>query len=171
MASNRQLLKSTHYQYRDHNPHKGRSLQTDAEEYTDVVEVVQRVPPRPETQPKPHQYILRHLFVVIFPYAGYGPCIGSGWTSAAVGCWPYLLDPVSSRLAITEVSDHHLALSVFLVGLGLLVRGLLPWRLGQYIGALSNAQLSLCLAGLGSAALGLSHHLYAMPPYPYLAPD
>jgi photosystem I P700 chlorophyll a apoprotein A1 len=125
----------------------------------------------PAVLPLPHQYILRHLFVVIFPYAGYGPCIGSGWTSAAVGFWPYLLDPVSSCLAITEVSDHHLALSVFLVGLGLLVRGLLPWRLGQYIGALSNAQLSLCLAGLGSAALGLSHHLYAMPPYPYLAPD
>jgi photosystem I P700 chlorophyll a apoprotein A1 len=125
----------------------------------------------PAVLPLPHQYILRHLFVVIFPYAGYGPCIGSGWTSAAVGFWPYLLDPVSSCLAITEVSDHHLALAVALWGSSLLLQGRQCWRLTYMLGALSSAQLSLCLAVLGSAALGLSHHLYAMPPYPYLAPD
>lgn len=69
--------------------------------------------------PLPHHYMLRHLFLVIYPSVGDGPVIGSGWTSGAVGFWPYLLDPVSSCLAVTEVSDHHLALSMSLVFAGL----------------------------------------------------
>jgi hypothetical protein len=100
-----------------------------------------------------------------------GQVWGSSWSNQV--CWESqasLLDADSFCLAKQMVNDHHINLSFFLVGFSCVWTNM-AWRVTQNIPAIGNFQLSVCLAVLGSASVSLSHHLYAMPPYPFLSVD
>lgn len=110
------------------------------------------------------------------------------------------LNPVTGGLWLSDTAHHHLALAVVLIVAGHMYRTnwgighsikemlddartpkMLPFL--SFIGPVGHqglyevlttswhAQLSLNLAMLGSLSIIVAHHMYAMPPYPYLATD
>ena len=102
------------------------------------------------------------------------------------------LNPVTGGLWLTDVAHHHLALAViFLVaghqyrtnwGIGHSIKEILENHKGPFTGdghrglyenltTSWHAQLAVNLAMLGSITILVAHHMYAMPPYPYLATD
>jgi len=102
------------------------------------------------------------------------------------------LNPTTGSLWLTDEAHHHLAIAVlFLVaghmyrtnwGIGHSIREILEAHQGPLTGAghkgLYNilttswqAQLSLNLAILGSLSFIVAHHMYSIPPYPYIAID
>jgi len=102
------------------------------------------------------------------------------------------LDPVTGGLYLSDVAHHHLAIAVlFLIaghqyrtnwGIGHSIKDILEGHIGPFTGeghkglyeiltSSWHAQLGLNLAFLGSLSIIVAHHMYAMPPYPYLAVD
>ncbi|TYI23124.1 hypothetical protein ES332_A06G142100v1 [Gossypium tomentosum] len=102
------------------------------------------------------------------------------------------LDPVTGGLWLTDIAHHHLAIAIlFLIavhmyktnwGIGHSLKDILEAHKGPFTGqghkglyeiltTSWHAQLSLNLAMLGSLTIVLAHHMYSMPPYPYLATD
>ncbi|KAJ0804634.1 putative photosystem I [Helianthus annuus] len=102
------------------------------------------------------------------------------------------LDPVTGGLWLTDTAHHHLAIAIlFLIaghmyrtnwGIGHGLKDILEAHKGPFTGqghkglyeiltTSWHAQLSLNLAMLGSLTIVVAHHMYAMPPYPYLATD
>ena len=110
------------------------------------------------------------------------------------------LNPVTGGLWLTDTAHHHLALAVLFIIAGHMYRTnwgighslkemlddaktpkMLPFL--SFIGPVGHeglfetlttswhAQLSINLAMLGSLSIIVAHHMYAMPPYPYLATD
>ncbi len=99
------------------------------------------------------------------------------------------LNPVTGGLWLTDTTHHHLAL--FLVaghmyrtnfGIGHSIKEILEAHKGPFTGeghkgiyeiltTSWHAQLALNLALLGSLTIVVAHHMYSMPPYPYLATD
>ena len=99
------------------------------------------------------------------------------------------LNPVTGSLWMTDIAHHHLAIAVMFIIAGHMYRT--NWGIGQsmkeildgqngfpqgvthrglyeFLAESRHAQLSLNLAMLGSISIIVSHHMYAMPPYPYL---
>jgi photosystem I P700 chlorophyll a apoprotein A1 len=95
-------------------------------------------------------------------------------------------------LWLTDTAHHHLAIAVlFLVaghqyrtnwGLGHSIKEILENHKGPFTGeghkglyevltTSWHAQLAINLAMVGSLSIIVAHHMYAMPPYPYLATD
>ncbi|KAF3670885.1 Photosystem I chlorophyll a apoprotein A1 [Capsicum annuum] len=95
-------------------------------------------------------------------------------------------------LWLTDIAHHHLAIAIlFLIvghmyktnwGIGHGLKDILeahkgPFTSQGYKGLYEilttswNAQLSLNLAMLGSLTIVVAHHMYSIPPYPYLATD
>jgi len=146
--------------------------------------------------PLPHELILnRNLVRQIFPgfERGVEPFFALRW-----GVYRDFLtfrgglNPVTGGLWLTDEAHHHLAIAVlFLVaghiyrtnwGIGHSMRDILDAHKGPLTGEghkglyeiLSNswhAQLALNLAILGSISIIVAHHIYSIPPYPYLATD
>ncbi|KAK8636185.1 hypothetical protein V6N13_004891 [Hibiscus sabdariffa] len=102
------------------------------------------------------------------------------------------LDPVTAGLWLTDIAHHHLAIAIlFLIavhmyrtnwGIGNSLKDILEAHKGPFTGqghkglyeiltTSWHAQLSLNLAMLGSLTIVVAHHMYSMPPYPYLATD
>ncbi|KAG9438398.1 hypothetical protein H6P81_021653 [Aristolochia fimbriata] len=102
------------------------------------------------------------------------------------------LDPVTGGLWLTDIAHHHLAIAIlFLIaghmyrtnwGIGHSLKDILEAHKGPFTGqghkglyeiltTSWHAQLSLNLAMLGSSTIVVAHHMYSMPPYPYLATD
>uniref|UniRef100_A0A7N0SVS6 Ribulose bisphosphate carboxylase large chain n=1 Tax=Kalanchoe fedtschenkoi TaxID=63787 RepID=A0A7N0SVS6_KALFE len=102
------------------------------------------------------------------------------------------LDPVTGGLWLTDIAHHHLAIAIlFLIaghmyrtnwGIGHGLKDILEAHKGPFTGqghkglyeiltTSWHAQLSLNLAMLGSLTIVVAHHMYSMPPYPYLATD
>ncbi|KAK5842258.1 hypothetical protein PVK06_004594 [Gossypium arboreum] len=102
------------------------------------------------------------------------------------------LDPVTGGLWLTDITHHHLAIAIlFLIaghmyktnwGIGHSLKDILEAHKGLFTGQRHkglyeilttswHAQLSLNLAMLGSLTIVVAHHMYSMPPYPYLATD
>ncbi len=102
------------------------------------------------------------------------------------------LNPVTGGLWLTDVAHHHLAIAVLFIFAGHMYRT--NWKIGRSIkeileahkGPLTgqghkglyevlttswHAQLAVNLAMMGSLSIIVAHHMYAMPPYPYLATD
>jgi photosystem I P700 chlorophyll a apoprotein A1 len=150
----------------------------------------------PSEIPLPHEWLLnRDLIVQIFPSFAEG--LTPFWTFQWSKYSDFLtfnggLNPVTGGLWITDEAHHHLAIAVlFLVaghiyrtnwGLGHSMREILEAHRGPLTGEghknlyeiLTNswhAQLSLNLAILGSLSIIVAHHIYSIPPYPYLATD
>merc|ERR1711933_658433 len=102
------------------------------------------------------------------------------------------LNPITGSLWMTDMAHHHLALSVLLIfaghmyrtnwGIGHTIKELLDGHYGPISGAghvglyeiltMSwHAQLAINLAMLGSLTTVVAHHMYSMPPYPFLGVD
>jgi photosystem I P700 chlorophyll a apoprotein A1 len=150
----------------------------------------------PKEIPLPHEWILnRELITQIYPgfRKGLAPFFSLQWNNYS----DFLtfrggLNPVTGGLWLTDVAHHHLAISVMFIvaghiyrtnfGIGHSIREILEAHQGPITGeghtglyeiltTSWHAQLSLNLALLGSLSIIVSHHIYSIPPYPYLATD
>ncbi|WP_088242450.1 photosystem I core protein PsaA [Calothrix rhizosoleniae] len=102
------------------------------------------------------------------------------------------LNPVTGGLWMTDIAHHHLAIAVLFIvaghmyrtnwGIGHSIKEILENHKGPFTGeghkglyeiltTSWHAQLAINLAMLGSLSIIVAHHMYAMPPYPYLATD
>ena len=110
------------------------------------------------------------------------------------------LNPVTGGLWMTDIAHHHVAIAVLFIiaghfyrtnwGIGHSFRELLDdartpkmFPLFNFIGPVGHrgldkifetswhANLAIHLVQFGTASLLVAHHMYAMPPYPYLATD
>ncbi|MEH2391143.1 MAG: photosystem I core protein PsaA [Nostoc sp.] len=146
--------------------------------------------------PLPHEFILnKDLLTELYPSfaAGLAPFFTLNWGQYA----DFLtfkggLNPVTGGLWMTDISHHHLAIAVVFIvaghqyrtnwGIGHSIKEILENHKGPFTGeghkglyenltTSWHAQLATNLAFLGSLTIIIAHHMYAMPPYPYLATD
>ncbi|BAY12024.1 photosystem I core protein PsaA [Calothrix sp. NIES-2098] len=146
--------------------------------------------------PLPHEFILnKDLLTELYPsFAnGLAPFFTLNWGQYA----DFLtfkggLNPVTGGLWLTDISHHHLAIAVLFIiaghqyrtnwGIGHSIKEILENHKGPFTGeghkglyenltTSWHAQLGTNLAFLGSLTIIIAHHMYAMPPYPYLATD
>ncbi|CAN1201793.1 Photosystem I P700 chlorophyll a apoprotein A2, partial [Linum perenne] len=146
--------------------------------------------------PLPHEFILnRDLLAQLYPSFAEGatPFFTLNWSKYS----EFLtfrggLDPVTGGLWLTDIAHHHLAIAIlFLIaghmyrtnwGIGHSIKDILESHKGPFTGqghkglyeiltTSWHAQLALNLAMLGSLTIVVAHHMYSMPPYPYLATD
>nr|WDB00687.1 photosystem I P700 chlorophyll a apoprotein A1 [Cavernulicola chilensis] len=150
----------------------------------------------PQEIPLPHEFILnRDLMTQLYPSFSKGlvPFFTLNWHEYT----DFLtfkggLNPVTGSLWLTDTAHHHLALAVLFIIAGHMYRT--NWGIGHSIkeileahkGPLTgeghkglyellttswHAQLAINLAMMGSLSIIVAHHMYAMPPYPYIATD
>ncbi len=102
------------------------------------------------------------------------------------------LNPVTGGLWLSDTAHHHLAIAVLFIiaghmyrtnwGIGHSIKEILEGHKGPFTGeghkglyeiltTSWHAQLAINLALLGSLTIIVAHHMYAMPPYPYMATD
>ena len=102
------------------------------------------------------------------------------------------LNPITGSLWLSDIAHHHLALAVLFIfaghmyrtnwGIGHSMKEILEAHKGPLTGEGHNglyeilttswhAQLSINLAMMGSLSIIVAHHMYAMPPYPYIGID
>lgn len=102
------------------------------------------------------------------------------------------LNPTTGGLWLSDTAHHHLALAVLFIiaghmyrtnwGIGHSMKEILEAHKGPFTGeghkglyeiltTSWHAQLAVNLALLGSLTIIVAHHMYAMPPYPYIATD
>ena len=146
--------------------------------------------------PLPHEFILnKDLLTELYPgfASGIAPFFTLNWGQYA----DFLtfkggLNPVTGGLWMTDISHHHLAIAVVFIvaghmyrtnwGIGHSIKTILDNHKGPFTGrgheglyenmtTSWHAQLATNLAFLGSLTIIIAHHMYAMPPYPYLATD
>ena len=146
--------------------------------------------------PLPHEFLLdKSQMVSLFP------SFDKGLVPFFTGNWSVYkdfltfqggLDPQTGSLWLTDTAHHHLAIAVLFIVAGHMYRT--NWGIGHRLkdileghNVLSvskghsgifeifttswHAQLSLNLAMLGSLSIIVAHHMYAMPPYPYIGVD
>ena len=150
----------------------------------------------PQELPKPYEFIVnRELMSQLYPSFSKGilPFFTLNWNEYS----DFLtfkggLNPVTGGLWLSDTAHHHLALAVlFLIaghmyrtnwGIGHSMKEILEAHRGPFTGnghkglyeiltTSWHAQLSINLAMLGSLSIIVAHHMYAMPPYPYIAID
>nr|NP_043150.1 photosystem I P700 chlorophyll a apoprotein A1 [Cyanophora paradoxa]P48112.1 RecName: Full=Photosystem I P700 chlorophyll a apoprotein A1; AltName: Full=PSI-A; AltName: Full=PsaA [Cyanophora paradoxa]AAA81181.1 PsaA subunit of photosystem I reaction center [Cyanophora paradoxa] len=150
----------------------------------------------PQEIPLPHEFILnKDLIAQLYPSFGQGltPFFTLNWNEYS----DFLtfkggLNPVTGGLWLSDRAHHHLAIAVLFIvaghmyrtnwGIGHSMKEMLETHKGPFTGEghkglyeiFTNswhAQLSLNLALFGSLSIIVAHHMYSMPPYPYLATD
>jgi photosystem I P700 chlorophyll a apoprotein A1 len=148
--------------------------------------------------PLPHEFILNpQQMADIYPSFAKGllPFFTLNWGEYA----DFLtfkggLNPVTGGLWLTDTAHHHLAIAVMFIVAGHMYRT--NWGIGHSMKEILeahkdpimitgnghkglyevlttswHAQLAVNLAIAGSVTIIVAHHMYAMPPYPYLATD
>jgi len=150
----------------------------------------------PKEIPLPHEWIVnRDLIAQLYPsfVKGLAPFFTLQWsTYSDFLTFKGGLNPVTGGLWLTDEAHHHLAIAVLFIIAGHMYRT--NWSIGHSIQEILEAhqgpltgeghkrlykiitnswhvQLSLNLAMLGSLSIIVAHHIYAIPPYPYLAID
>nr|YP_009510673.1 photosystem I P700 apoprotein A1 [Gracilaria ferox]AXI96346.1 photosystem I P700 apoprotein A1 [Gracilaria ferox]UAD85830.1 photosystem I P700 apoprotein A1 [Gracilaria ferox] len=150
----------------------------------------------PQELPLPHEFLVnRELMTQLYPSFSKGiiPFFSLNWNEYS----DFLtfkggLNPITGGLWLTDTAHHHLALAVlFLVaghmyrtnwGIGHSMKEILEAHKGPFTGeghkglyeiltTSWHAQLAINLAMMGSLSIIVAHHMYAMPPYPYIATD
>jgi len=146
--------------------------------------------------PAPHELLLRgELLESIYPSfkEGLTPLATLNWSKYSdILTFRGGLNPVTGGLWLTDIAHHHVAIAILLIlaghmyrtnfGIGHSIKEILESHKGPLTGSghtglyetltLSwHAQLAINLAMLGSLTIVIAHHMYAMPPYPYLATD
>jgi photosystem I P700 chlorophyll a apoprotein A1 len=102
------------------------------------------------------------------------------------------LNPITGSLWLSDTAHHHLALAVLFIfaghmyrtnwGIGHSMKDILEAHKGPLTGeghkglyevltTSWHAQLAINLAMMGSLSIIVAHHMYAMPPYPYIGID
>ena len=150
----------------------------------------------PADIPLPHEFILnRDLMVEIYPSFAEGlrPFFTFNWgVYSDFLTFKGGLNPATGGLWLSDTAHHHLAIAVILIiaghmyrtnfGIGHSMKEMLEAHKGPFTGeghkglyevltTSWHAQLAINLAMLGSLSIIVAHHMYAMPPYPYLATD
>nr|YP_009402774.1 photosystem I P700 chlorophyll a apoprotein A1 [Compsopogon caeruleus]ARX96123.1 photosystem I P700 chlorophyll a apoprotein A1 [Compsopogon caeruleus] len=150
----------------------------------------------PQEIPLPHEFILnKTLLADLYPSftKGLVPFFSLNWSEYS----DFLtfkggLNPVTGGLWLSDTAHHHLAIAVIFIvaghmyrtnwGIGHSMKEILEAHKGPLTGeghkglyeVLTNswhAQLAINLAMMGSLSIIVAHHMYAMPPYPYIATD
>jgi hypothetical protein len=150
----------------------------------------------PKEIPLPHDLILnRQIMADLYPSfaKGLAPFFTLQWNEYS----DFLtfnggLNPVTGGLWLSDTAHHHVAIAVlFLVaghmyrtnwGIGHSIKEILESHKGPFTGeghvglyeiltTSWHAQLAINLALFGSLSIIVAHHMYSMPPYPYLATD
>ncbi|KAM3115833.1 photosystem I core protein PsaA [Phormidesmis sp. 146-33] len=146
--------------------------------------------------PLPHEFILNsQLMADIYPSFAKG--LTPFWTLNWGEYADFLtfkggLNPVTGGLWLTDTAHHHLAIAVLFIiaghmyrtnwGIGHSIKEILEAHKGPFTGeghkglyevltTSWHAQLAINLAMVGSLSIIVAQHMYAMPPYPYLATD
>ncbi|MED5164606.1 MAG: photosystem I core protein PsaA, partial [Cyanobacteriota bacterium] len=149
--------------------------------------------------PLPHELYNADLVGQIYPglASGVGNFFSANWWAFS----DFLtnnggVNPVTGALWSTDVAHHHLAWAVFLMFGGHVYRSrfgighsmkeimgnvkgdplLFPAPNGhkglfEFLSNSWHAQLAVNLACIGSGSIVVAHHMYSLPPYPYLATD
>jgi photosystem I P700 chlorophyll a apoprotein A1 len=146
--------------------------------------------------PLPHEFLInRELMAQLYPSfeKGLTPFFSGHWGEYS----DFLtfkggLNPLTGGLWLTDIAHHHLAIACLFIiaghmyrtnwGIGHSIKAILQAHKGPFTGEGHNglyeilttswhAQLAINLAMLGSLTIIIAHHMYAMPPYPYLATD
>ena len=146
--------------------------------------------------PLPHEWILdKSLMADLYPSFAQGltPFFTLNW-SAYTDFLTFKggLNPVTGGLWLSDTAHHHLALAVLFIvaghfyrtnwGIGHSFREVLEAHKGPVTGdghkgmyeiftTSWHCQLAWNLAWIGSLSIIVAHHMYAMPPYPYIATD
>nr|YP_010336476.1 photosystem I P700 chlorophyll a apoprotein A1 [Goniotrichopsis reniformis]UNJ14882.1 photosystem I P700 chlorophyll a apoprotein A1 [Goniotrichopsis reniformis] len=150
----------------------------------------------PQEIPLPHELLFnRDLMAQLYPSFSKGltPFFTLNWNEYS----DFLtfkggLNPITGGLWLSDTAHHHLALAVLFIvaghmyrtnwGIGHSMKEILEAHKGPFTGeghqglyevltTSWHAQLAINLAMLGSLSIIVAHHMYAMPPYPYLATD
>nr|YP_009628847.1 photosystem I P700 apoprotein A1 [Balbiania investiens]QBX88630.1 photosystem I P700 apoprotein A1 [Balbiania investiens] len=150
----------------------------------------------PQELPLPHEFLInRELMMQLYPSFKKGilPFFTLDWNVYS----DFLtfkggLNPITGGLWLSDTAHHHLALAVlFLVaghmyrtnwGIGHSMKEILEAHKGPFTGeghkglyeiltTSWHAQLAINLAMMGSLSIIVAHHMYAMPPYPFIATD
>jgi photosystem I P700 chlorophyll a apoprotein A1 len=152
----------------------------------------------PKDIPLPHEFILNQkLMVDLYPSFAKGltPFFTLNWAEYS----DFLtfkggLNPVTGGLWLSDTAHHHLAIAVLFLIAGHMYRT--NWGIGHSIKEILenhkdpliiggeghkglyevlttswHAQLAINLAMVGSLSIIVAQHMYAMPPYPYMATD
>jgi len=150
----------------------------------------------PQEIPLPHELLFnQELMGQLYPSFNQGllPFFSLNWAEYS----DFLtfkggLNPITGSLWLTDVAHHHLALAVLFIFAGHMYRT--NWGIGHNMkeileshkGPLTgeghdglyeilttswHAQLAINLAMMGSLSIIVAHHMYAMPPYPYIGID
>ena len=149
----------------------------------------------PADIPLPHEFIDASRMAELYPSFAQGlrPFFTLNWgVYADFLTFKGGLNPVTGGLWLSDTAHHHLALAVVLIiaghmyrtnwGIGHSMKEMLEAHRGPFTGTGHkglyevlttswHAQLAINLAMLGSLSILVAHHMYAMPPYPYLATD
>jgi photosystem I P700 chlorophyll a apoprotein A1 len=150
----------------------------------------------PKDLPDPHEFLInRELISSLYPSfkEGLGPFFTGDWTKYSdILTFKGGLNPTTASLWLTDVAHHHLAIAVLFIiaghmyrtnfGIGHSLKEILEAHRGPFTGnghaglyevltTSWHAQLAINLAMLGSLTIIIAHHMYAMPPYPYIAID
>jgi photosystem I P700 chlorophyll a apoprotein A1 len=150
----------------------------------------------PKDLPDPHEFLLnRELLSSLYPSFKEGliPFFTFNWSKYSdILTFKGGLNPTTGSLWLTDVAHHHLAIAVLFIiaghmyrtnfGIGHSLKEILEAHNGPFTGnghkglyevltTSWHAQLAINLATLGSLTIIIAHHMYAMPPYPYIAID
>ena len=149
--------------------------------------------------PLPHEFFNQDLLAQLYP--GIGAGIGAFFSGNWAAYSDFLtfkggLNPVTGSLWMTDIAHHHVAIAVLFIVAGHMYRT--NWGIGHSIKEIHegqkgdpllfpapnghdglyeflttswHAQLGLNLAMLGSLSIIVAQHMYAMPPYAYIAID
>jgi len=149
--------------------------------------------------PLPHEFFNQDLLAQLYPgfSAGVGAFFSGNWAAYS----DFLtfkggLNPVTGSLWMTDIAHHHVAIAVLFIVAGHMYRT--NWGIGHSIKEIHegqkgdpllfpatnghdglyefmttswHAQLGVNLALLGSLSIIVAQHMYAMPPYAYMAID
>ncbi|NET36005.1 MAG: photosystem I core protein PsaA [Cyanothece sp. SIO1E1] len=150
----------------------------------------------PQDIPLPHEFLWDKGFMAeLYPSFAEGikPFFTLNWaTYADFLTFKGGLNPITGSLWMSDIAHHHLAIAVMFIfaghmyrntfGIGHSMKEILEAHNGPFTGeghkglyevltTSWHAQLAINLAMLGSLSIIVAHHMYAMPPYPYIATD
>jgi len=150
----------------------------------------------PKDLPDPHELLINREFIsTLYPSfkEGLTPFFTFDWSKYSdILTFKGGLNPTTASLWLTDCAHHHVAIGVLFIiaghmyrtnfGIGHSMKEILEAHKGPFTGAGHkglyevlttswHAQLAINLAMLGSLTIIIAHHMYAMPPYPYIAID
>jgi photosystem I P700 chlorophyll a apoprotein A1 len=146
--------------------------------------------------PLPHEWLTNSSLIAdIYPSFAKGltPFFTLNWSAYSDSLtFKGGLNPVTGGLWLSDSAHHHLALAVLFIvaghmyrtnwGIGHSMKEMLEAHKGPFTGeghkglyeiltTSWHAQLAINLALVGSLSIIVAHHMYSMPPYPYIATD